>query len=73
MPKCAVVNNDGLVVNIIIADPSVDSLPESTLIECDDNVYIDCTWDGTSFNPSAEVLALQASVREAIEKEALED
>ena len=45
MPKCAVVNNDGLVVNIIIADPSVDSLPESTLIECDDNVYIDCTWD----------------------------
>lgn len=73
MTRCAVINNDGQVVSVIMADPAVDSIPESTLIECDDNVYIDCTWDGTSFNPSAEVVALQASVREAIEKEALED
>jgi hypothetical protein len=50
MANCAVVNNEGIVVNLIVAEPA-DVPPEGcTLVEipfCD----IGYIWDGTHFNP----------------------
>lgn len=52
MANCAVVDSDGVVVNIIVAEPT-DTPPENcTLVEllyCD----IGYTWDGKRFNPPA--------------------
>ena len=50
MTTCAVINEENVVVNLIVAEPT-DPPPEGcTLIEipfCD----IGYTWDGTRFNP----------------------
>lgn len=56
--------SDGLVINIIIAEPTDPCpYPDCQLIETPDvdgnNAQIGCTWDGTNFidpNPPTEVV-----------------
>lgn len=56
--RCAVCElSNGLVTNIIVADPSVDPAPEGTqliAIADDQPCDIGWTWDGTQFNPPAD-------------------
>lgn len=50
MANCAVVDSTGLVVNIIVAEPTDTPPANCTLVEipfCD----IGYIWDGTKFNP----------------------
>jgi hypothetical protein len=50
MANCAVVNHEGIVVNLIVAEPTDAPPAGCTLIEipsCD----IGWVWDGTRFNP----------------------
>jgi len=53
--RCAVCElSNGLVVNIIMADPNVDPAPDGTQlikITDDESCDIGWTWDGTQFNP----------------------
>jgi hypothetical protein len=58
--RCALVDlSTNLVVNLVIADPSVDPNPEGFILislSDEDPVSIDWTWDGQSFtNPNPEV------------------
>ena len=56
--RCAVCElSNGLVVNIIMADPNVDPAPDgSQLIGLTDDEPCDIswTWDGTQFNPPSD-------------------
>jgi len=56
--RCAVCElSNGLVTNIIVADPNVDPAPEGTqliAIADDQPCDIGWTWDGTQFNPPAD-------------------
>lgn len=59
--RCAVVNVTlSTVENLIIADPSVDTVPDFFLLVSlpdDSPVAIGWTWDGTEFiNPNPEVI-----------------
>lgn len=45
---CAVVDGTGLVVNMIAADPDIDSIPEHTLVLAYPGVGIGCTYDQAS-------------------------
>ena len=75
--RCAVVGEDGIVINVIIADPGVDVIEGAILIECDRDVHIGCAWDGSSFGPGPEELARIAAEeeaeRQAVEAEAQEE
>ena len=54
MPSCAVVRADGLVINLIVADPLVDAAPFGCLlIDTTDKICgIAWTWNGSEFiNP----------------------
>lgn len=59
--RCAVVNVTSTVVeNLIMADPSIDTVPETFLLISlpeDSPVAIGWTWDGINFvDPSPEVI-----------------
>lgn len=42
--KCAVVDQEGNVTNIIVADPRVDSVEGASLIPVGDNEPVDTRW-----------------------------
>jgi len=50
MSNCAVVNADGVVVNIIVAEPT-DIPPEGCTLVLLPFCDIGYTWDGKNFNP----------------------
>lgn len=61
--RCAVCNlSDNVVINVIMADPSVDPAPEGTfLVEIPDGEFCNMgwVWDGSHFinpNPSEVVI-----------------
>lgn len=49
--RCAVVNSDGVIVNIIIADPSDPAPIDHFLVSIEDEVFcnIGWIWDGNAF------------------------
>ena len=52
MGTAAVVNAAGIVVNLIVADPSVDAAPDGCLLIAnppDGIVLFTSTWDGSAF------------------------
>ena len=54
MPSCAVVRADGLVINLVVADPLVDAAPFGcALIDTAEKICgIAWTWNGSEFiNP----------------------
>ncbi len=55
--RAAVVNELGEVVNVIVADATVDTLPGYTLINCADDVSTRHIWNGTALVPNAELQA----------------
>lgn len=72
MARCAVVDQTGAVINVIVADPGVDSLPSMTLIASDDsNIGVGYVWNGATFELGPE-LAAQKSAEEAAEQAAIE-
>jgi len=50
MTTCAVINADGLVVNLIVAEPT-DTPPEGCSLVLIPFCDIGYTWDGQQFNP----------------------
>lgn len=71
--KCAVVDNDGNIQNVIIADATTDTLAGHTLIAiADDQELTGYIWNGTAFVPCPELAAQIAAEQAAIEQEALE-
>ena len=77
MTRCAIVNESGLVINVIMADPVLDSLPGYSLILCDEDIIIGNSWNGSSFELGPEQLAeknaKEKTELEAVEQEALEE
>lgn len=77
MTRCAVVNESGLVINVIMADPVLDSLSGYSLILCDENTIIGNSWNGSSFELGPEQLdeknAKEKAELEVVEQEALEE
>lgn len=70
--KAAVINNQGEVVNIIVADASVDTLPGFLLVNAPDYVSTRYLWNGTEFVPNAELAAELAAAEDQFIAEAWE-
>jgi len=57
--RCAVIDTDGLVVNIIMAEPTDLAPVGCSLVGIEDDVFCDIawSWDGSSFiNPNPPVI-----------------
>ena len=48
-PRCALVDANGMVTNMIMADPEIDKHPEGEVIAAPDDVAINDKWDGKKF------------------------
>jgi hypothetical protein len=59
---CAVVDGTGLVVNMIAADPDLDTLPEHTLVLAYAGVGIGCTYDQATDTFSAPIVEWPAGI-----------
>lgn len=55
--RAAVVNDQGEVVNIIVADASIDRLPGFLLVDAPEHVTTQYLWTGEAFVPNAELAA----------------
>ena len=68
MSKCAVVNPEGSVVNVIVADAAFDTVQGHTLVALPENSEVGAgyVWDGKSFNLGAE-LAFTRTIDAAIQ------
>lgn len=49
MARCAVVDKNNVVVNVVVADPSVDTAPEGMTLVATDMAGPGWLWDGTAF------------------------
>ena len=69
--KCAVIEN-GVVVNMILADPTVFSIPGYTLIPMASNTDVDIgwLWNGTEFTKTPEMLAADLAELQALQDQA---
>lgn len=70
--KAAVVNENGEVVNIIVADASVDTVPGFVLINAPDDITTRHIWTGTEFVPNAELATELAAAEDTFVAEAWE-
>lgn len=70
--RAAVINDQGEVVNVIVADAAVDTIPGFLLVNCPDHVSVQYVWTGTEFVPNAELAAQLAAAEEQIVIEAWE-
>ena len=73
MSKCAVCQNStGLVVNIIMADASVDTAPEGCfLVTVEENIFVSLAyvWDGTQFLHPSNIQSLVLTTNQLNEQE----
>lgn len=74
--RCAVVDpNTGAVVNVIVADPEKDSIPDFTLVAIPDGEPIDMRWvwsEAEGFKPGPELQAELDAKQAELEKEAFD-